>query len=44
MKLTSAEAAKVLRKMNDDYEALLSREQASEVFVAAISEDVEDAS
>ncbi|MBR7019957.1 MAG: hypothetical protein IKI15_02750 [Lachnospiraceae bacterium] len=42
MKLTSAEAAKVLRKMNDDYEALLSREQASEVFVAAISEDVED--
>ena len=42
MKLTSAEAAKMLRKLNDDYEALLARENASEVFVAAISENVED--
>lgn len=42
MKLTSAEAAKVLRRLNDDYDALLAREQASDVFVAAVSENVED--
>ena len=42
MKLTSAEAAKMLRKLNDDLEALRVRESASEVFVAAISENVED--
>ena len=42
MKLTSAEAAKMLRKLNDDLEALRVHESASEVFVAAISENVED--
>lgn len=42
MKMTSAEAAKLLRKMNDDYEALLSREAMSETFVAAVSENADD--
>ena len=42
MKLTSAEAAKMLRKLNDDLEALRVRENVSEVFVAAIGENVED--
>jgi hypothetical protein len=32
----------MLRKLNDDLEALRVRESASEVFVAAISENVED--
>ncbi|MBQ6661133.1 MAG: hypothetical protein IJM57_06895 [Lachnospiraceae bacterium] len=41
MVLTSAEAAKVLRKYNDDLAALHSRESMSQLFVAAISEDVE---
>ena len=42
MKLTSAEAAKVLRKMNDDLNDLWSRESMSQSFVAAVSENVED--
>lgn len=41
MKLTSAEAAKVLRKLNDDLFDLANREAMSQTFVAAISEDVE---
>ena len=39
MKLTSAEAAKLLRKLNDELNDLLSREAMSETYVAAISED-----
>ena len=42
MKFTSAEAAKVLRKMNDDLNDLWSRESMSQSFVAAVSENVED--
>ena len=42
MKLTSAEAAKVLRKMNDDLNDLWSRESMSQSFVAAVSENAED--
>ncbi|MBO4767396.1 MAG: hypothetical protein J5532_08880 [Lachnospiraceae bacterium] len=39
MKLTSAEAAKLLRKLNDELNDLLSSEAMSETYVAAISED-----
>ena len=42
MKLTSAEAAKLLRKMNGDYDALLLQEKLSREFIAATSENVED--
>ena len=41
MKYTSAEAAKLLRTLNEEHAALLSREEASKSFVAAISEDIE---
>jgi len=42
MKLTSAEAAKVLRRLNDDLTDLLDREALSEQFVAAISENPDE--
>ena len=41
MTLTSAEAAKVLRKLNDDYSALLEKEVKSREFCAAVGEDPE---
>ncbi|MBP5489605.1 MAG: hypothetical protein J6Y10_03290 [Lachnospiraceae bacterium] len=41
MKLTSAEAAKVLRKYNNDLMDLQNKESMSQSFVAAISEDPE---
>lgn len=41
MKMTSAQAAKELRKLNDQHDALLARENKSREFVAAIQEDVE---
>lgn len=41
MKYTSAEAAKVLRKLNEDLAAIKEKEDKSSVFVAAIEEDVE---
>lgn len=41
MKCTSAEAAKMLRKLNDEYNALLLREEQSKNFLAAVGEDVE---
>ena len=41
MKYTSAEAAKLLRKLNEEHEALLQLERQSNQFVAAVSEDPE---
>ena len=41
MKYTSAEAAKVLRKLNEDYSALLNKENQSRSFLASGGEDVE---
>ena len=41
MKYTSAEAAKLLRKLNEEQAALKDREEKSAVFIAAIEEDVE---
>ena len=42
MKYTSAEAAKVLRKLNEDHAALLEKEGKSSVFVAAVGEELEE--
>lgn len=41
MKYTSAEAAKILRQLNDDYAYLSSMESESCEFTAAVSEDIE---
>lgn len=41
MEYTSAEAAKLLRKLKEEKAALELREQKSSVFVAAVGEDVE---
>lgn len=41
MRYTSAEAAKLLRKLNDERDALLEKERKSSVFMAAMGEDVE---
>ncbi len=41
MKYTSAEAAKLLRALNEQHDMLLSRESQSSTFVAALSEDIE---
>ncbi len=41
MKMTSAMAAKELKKMNEQHDALLARESKSAEFVAAIQEDIE---
>ncbi len=41
MKYTSAEAAKLLRRLNEEREALLELERRSSSFVAAVSEDIE---
>lgn len=43
MKLTSAEANKLLRKLHDDHDALKGREAESRIFVAATTEKLEDA-
>ena len=43
MKYTSAEAAKLLRKLNETHAAFKSREEQNTVFVAAIEEILEDA-
>jgi uncharacterized protein YpuA (DUF1002 family) len=43
MKLTSAEANKLLRKLNDEHEALTMKENAARTFVAATIENLEDA-
>lgn len=39
MKYTSAEAAKLLRSLNEEHDTLLLRENQSKSFVAALSED-----
>ena len=41
MKYTSAEAAKLLRRLNEEHEAVLQLERQSNQFVAAVSEDLE---
>lgn len=41
MKMTSAQAAKKLKKLNDQHEMLLSMENKARTFTAAIQEDVE---
>ena len=41
MKYTSAQANKLLKKLNDEYSALLDREQRSRTFRAAMGEDIE---
>lgn len=41
MKYTSAEAAKLLRKLNDEYTSLLGKESRTSSFLAAMGEDVE---
>ncbi len=41
MKATSAEAAKLLRRLNEEHQALLLLEERSRQYVAAVSEDPE---
>ncbi len=41
MKYTSAEAAKLLRQLNEDYNAVLAMEAQSREFLASVGEDVE---
>ena len=41
MRMTSAQAAKELRKLNDQHDAFLAKENKSREFTAAIQEDVE---
>lgn len=41
MKYSSAEAAKILRKLNEDQAALKEKEDKSSVFIVAIEEDVD---
>ena len=42
MRYTSAEAAKLLRKLNEDHAALIDRESKSNVFIVAVGEELED--
>ena len=42
MKYTSAEAAKLLRKLNENLDALNEKERRSADFVAAVGEEIED--
>ncbi len=42
MKYTSAEAAKLLKKLNDDYASLIQTENDSKEFLASVGENVED--
>ncbi len=42
MKITSAEAAKLLRKLNEEVESLQLKEANSKEFLAAVGENVED--
>ena len=41
VRMTSAQAAKELRKLNDQHDAMLAKENKSREFVAAIQEDIE---
>ena len=42
MKITSAEAAKLLRGLNDEYNTISAEERNSKEFNAAVGEDVEE--
>ncbi len=42
MKMTSAQAAKELRRLNDELKTLLTRESSARYFMASIEEDIED--
>ena len=41
MKMTSAQAAKLLRQLNDELQTLQLRESNSSTFIAALQEDIE---
>ena len=41
MKYTSAEAGKLLKKLNDDRASILLREENGKEFLAAVGEDIE---
>lgn len=41
MKMTSAQAAKLLRQLNDEQKTLISRETNTKTFIASINEDIE---
>ncbi len=41
MKYTSAEAGKLLKKLNDEQSSILLREENSKEFLAAVGEDLE---
>ncbi len=41
MKMTSAEAAKLLNRLKDEYQSLLDKEEMSKEFLAASGEDIE---
>lgn len=41
MKMTSAQAAKLLRQLNDELNALQRRETSTKTFLASLGEDVE---
>lgn len=41
MKITSAQAAKLIKKMNEEYNALIKKERLSSTFLAASGEDPE---
>ena len=41
MKYTSAEAGKMIKKLNDEYTSMLLREENSKDFLAAVGEDLE---
>ena len=42
MKLSSKEANKLLKKLNEDYQLLLNEENENSTFIASITENVED--
>lgn len=42
MQYTSAEAGKLLRKLNEEYQTLIAKEQKSAVFTAAVGENLEE--
>lgn len=43
MKLTSSQAVKLLRRLNEEYDTIIAEEKESRSFVAAIQENLEDA-
>ncbi|MBQ2675087.1 MAG: hypothetical protein IJG07_10490 [Prevotella sp.] len=43
MKLTSSQAVKLLRRLNEEYDTIIAEEKESRSFIAAIQENLEDA-